>query len=338
MKSHIKFKSRFILFFNILFFLLRSYGCNFPCFNNLNKIPQDENVFRIHINLGKKVKNPSLNQNGKSKNLFACCFVFRFSDNTFTIIYIDTIFESCAPILEKGQYPCASCINTLISSCSDNIPEIIYLKSLYDGKTEAPKEDTILIASLKKEYEDRMKGNPWENPITSSKAASAIRTTDSETRSIYEFNSKKYLQNNLITELPKDKKVVSIEFHGCTTFDMCPFCFANMNMVQFLANHNKDVGFLGLLKSLLKKQESLVNPNDTSTTIIISSCRNGGYFHNEQYGWESDDIMTKKVNQFRIIESKDLLESKQLEKQYAPPEEEKFNIEIKIKKRKKNNP
>lgn len=225
----------------------------------------------------------------------------------------------------------------MIFKCVTKIPNnenIKYLTYLYRGNgSPQPISREPLILSLKDTYKNRNK-KQVQNPIKKKTSARAVRITDGETQSIHTISNEDFLQKNLIDKLPKDKKIVSIEFHGCTTFDMCPFCFANMNMVQFLANHNIDAGFLGLLKSLLGNQKLLATPDDIPTTIIISSCRNGGYFHNEQYGWKSDNIMTKKVNQFRIIESKDSLESKQLEKQYAPPKEEKFNTEIKTKKKK----
>lgn len=327
-------KSLFIL--SVLFAKSIS-ACDFPCFNNLKKIPQNENLIQIHINLSKKVQNPPQNPDGTSRNLFECCFRFRFNDNTSTTIYIDTIFESCDPFWDEKQYPCSATIKNLIFKCVTKIPNnenIKYLTYLYGGKeSPQPISREPLILSLKKTYENRNK-KQVQNPIKKKTSARAVRITDGETQSIHTISNEDFLQKNLIDKLPKGKKIVKIEFHGCTTFDMCPFCFANMNMVQFLANHNIDAGFLGLLKSLLGNQKLLATPDDIPTTIIISSCRNGRYFHNEQYGWKSDNIMTKKVNQFRIIESKDSLESKQLEKQYAPPKEEKFNTEIKTKKKK----
>lgn len=49
---------------------------------------------------------------------------------------------------------------------------------------------------------------------------------------------------NIVTE---GEKIVKIEFHGCTTRDMCPLCYTNMNCMQFLANQKQGVGFLGAL-------------------------------------------------------------------------------------------
>lgn len=278
-------------------------ACDFPYFNNLNKIPQNENLFRIHINLSKKVQNPPTNTSGTLKNLFACCFVFYFKDSSIKTLYIQNIFISCDPFWDGNKYPCSATIKNLIFKCVTKIPNnenIKYLTYLYGGKeSPQPISREPLILSLKKIYESRNSASV-QDPTKITVSAKAVRVTDGETQSIHTISNEDFLQKNLIDKLPKDKKIVAIEFHGCTTFDMCPFCFANMNMVQFLANHNIDAGFLGLLKSLLGNQKLLATPDDIPTTIIISSCRNGGYFHNEQYGWKSDNIMTKKVNQFRI--------------------------------------
>lgn len=292
MKTYINFKSRFILFFCTLFFTLRIYGCVFPCYCNLKYIPNSPEILKIHYTLCEKVKNPPKNRNSL-KNQFACCFIFRFNDNTSQIIYIEEIFESGAPFYSKGTYPCASSLNTLIFSCPENIPEIIYLKSVYDNKTKAPETETPLVTSLKAEYEKRMGSYQWESPINSSTTASAVRTTDSETQSIYKMNQGRFLNKNLIEKLPKNKTVTRIEFHGCSTRDMCPFCFTHMNMVQLLANNNKNIGFLGLLKTLLKDQ-------NISTSIIISSCISCSYIHNESYNWLGIGLKDKCVNQFRI--------------------------------------
>lgn len=54
---------------------------------------------------------------------------------------------------------------------------------------------------------------------------------------------------NIVTE---GEKIVKIEFHGCTTRDMCPLCYTNMNCMQFLANQKQGVGFLGALLERLK--------------------------------------------------------------------------------------
>jgi hypothetical protein len=63
-------------------------------------------------------------------------------------------------------------------------------------------------------------------------------------------------------------QITSIEFHGCTTRDMCPFCFVHMNMVQWLANLSNDNSFLGRLKNKLRKEG---RESGIAVTTFISS-------------------------------------------------------------------
>ncbi|MDR1665693.1 MAG: hypothetical protein LBR62_01445, partial [Puniceicoccales bacterium] len=76
-----------------------------------------------------------------------------------------------------------------------------------------------------------------------------MRTTDSEIRALHVLQTRCVIEGIVSEGLgpyalrlyDKDRKnqihfINSIEFHGCTTRDMCPFCFAHMNMVQVLSN------------------------------------------------------------------------------------------------------
>ena len=65
----------------------------------------------------------------------------------------------------------------------------------------------------------------------------------------------------------KDEKITAIEFHGCTTRDMCPLCYTNMNCMQFLANKKQGVGFLGALLERLKMIGRADNSTNSATFI-----------------------------------------------------------------------
>lgn len=71
---------------------------------------------------------------------------------------------------------------------------------------------------------------------------------------------------NIVTE---GEKIVKIEFHGCTTRDMCPLCYTNMNCMQFLANQKQGVGFLGPLLERLKMM-GCADYSTNSATFISS--------------------------------------------------------------------
>ena len=91
---------------------------------------------------------------------------------------------------------------------------------------------------------------------------SAMRSTDSEAGAIYVLQHK-YVIDNIIDvlcevmhTLPVHLQVTSIEFHGCTTRDMCALCFTNMNIIQYLSNdagpyNTMEFSFLRYLRHIL---------------------------------------------------------------------------------------
>ena len=118
--------------------------------------------------------------------------------------------------------------------------------------------------------------------------SNAMRSTDSEAGAIYilqqryiidniinkvmSFLKKLATSNSDLTKLRANPKltVTSIEFHGCTTRDMCALCFTNMNIIQYLSYKQQTFGFsfLGYLKQRIQEKNSQA---PCSTKIFISS-------------------------------------------------------------------
>ena len=69
--------------------------------------------------------------------------------------------------------------------------------------------------------------------------------------------------------LKENEQITSIQFHGCTTKDMCVFCYTNMNAMQFLANKGQKDGLLG---SVIDRCKIMGIATDTcqSATFISS--------------------------------------------------------------------
>ena len=100
--------------------------------------------------------------------------------------------------------------------------------------------------------------------------SNAMRSTDSEAAAIY-ILQQKYVIDNIIEEIASSlDAITSIEFHGCTTRDMCALCFTNMNIIQYLSYKQQTFGFsfLGYLKQRIQEKNSQA---PCSTKIFISS-------------------------------------------------------------------
>ena len=296
--------SRIITFLFVFIILQKNFSCNFPCFLNLNDSLLDIETIQLHTKLIKKVSIPPLGKKNNLKNLFSCCFIFNFGDGSSQKIFLPDIFTSCQPTCFSGKFVGLALVSSLLEECKKIKEFDIFnvLQKLYTNTITFDEQSSdTLIQALISTYKSRYETLP--SIIKSDeKIAISMRATDSETQSIYMLNDKKYLQFHLIAKLP-NKEIASIEFHGCSTFDMCPFCFTHMNMVQCLSNNNAKAGFLCLLKNLLIEKKLLTNPN-IPTTIIISSYKNGNYLHNQTYGWMETAIKENCVNQFRMSDYK----------------------------------
>lgn len=147
---------------------------------------------------------------------------------------------------------------------------ITMLQNLKDNKPI----DMGEIAQLRQTYEDQLQ-EAWDRIRTNQKdindELSAVQKMPNVFYNLYNVDAEakaiSWLTNNEnwieeITECLKGNKVTAIEFHGCITLDMCPLCYTNFNMHQYIANYLfsqpqfdvqelQTVGFLSSLKQAL---------------------------------------------------------------------------------------
>ncbi len=141
--------------------------------------------------------------------------------------------------------------------------------------------------------------------------------TDSEAHALLVLQKRTF--TNAVCDdlkLDSDEYVTAIEFHGCTTQDMCPLCYANMNILQYLAlNHNSE-SFLERLREKLIETKK-VSSNCTVTTVISSlqeyypkDSQNREYDpkHNTLWKLSKKGFQPNWVNQFRFDDNSNKIE------------------------------
>ena len=215
-----------------------------------------------HTHLAESVKNPS-----NERNLFCCCFVFKLSNGQEKEIPLKGKFvpkdERLFPLkviqLLTNFVGISDESNVILASCNPFYQLETTINQLYKtffNKIESSQAQTSPAdknqGMILKALGSRLDGN----------SSRAMRLTDSETKAIYVLQHK-YVIDNIIDELCKQinslqgtPQITSIEFHGCTTRDMCPLCFTNMNIIQYLCNDpapydSKQFSFLKYLKHIL---------------------------------------------------------------------------------------
>ena len=207
-------------------------------------------------------------------NLFICTFIFHtFQKKTFEISLKQGFCKK--QDLFPNQKETKGMIETLLFESSDyDINVYSSLKEIHDTfknianrlPDKCLKNQAMLLDELNNRAIDKKRY--WHFDILR-----AMHTTDSEAKAIY-ILQQKYVIDNIIKELkakiPQNDYVTNIEFHGCTTNDMCGFCFTNMNIIQFLANNDTSTNFsfLKYLKEELKHEELI-----PSTKMFISSTK-----------------------------------------------------------------
>lgn len=261
-----------------------------------------------HDELSKAVNAPAEN-----RNLFCCCFIFKLANGNeieipllkkfipnnrqFPTTVIDLltnntqidenanmIFSSCNPI-----YKAIGTINDLYNTFCDNI------KNNPDS-TPSDKNQAMILKTLGQRLDQG--------------SSNAMRLTDSETKAIYVLQHKSVI-DNIIDELceimnsDNSSQITSIEFHGCTTRDMCPLCFTNMNIIQYLYNNNSTrFSFLKYLKDTLitKKHPntntSYANSNLTTKMFISSTIIDT---NNLNFSENIEEKQDNSLHQFRIL-------------------------------------
>ena len=102
----------------------------------------------------------------------------------------------------------------------------------------------------------------------------SLVNTDSEAHAIVILQEREVIQSickKVIDQLASNEYIVGIEFHGCTTRDMCTLCLTNFNILQYLALKSGSLSesFLGMLKQELIDAGKARSPF-TVTTVISS--------------------------------------------------------------------
>jgi hypothetical protein len=162
----------------------------------------------------------------------------------------------------------------------------------------------------------------YKRTITSgSQRHYALINSDSEAKAIVSLGDERYLLNlirKVSNEIENGAKIIAIEFHGYTTKDMCPLCYTNFNIVQYIANElaydkiEPNVGFLGNLKWMLISEK--LAEKSCQTAIIISSSeefpdpKDNGDIGNPLWcilPSPHDSFEYSRVNQFRFQEAEE---------------------------------
>jgi hypothetical protein len=178
-----------------------------------------------------------------------------------------------------------------VNSQQKSNPHDIFIFKTYQPRstqTHQQKSSYMTITKLHKDFYTFSKGdkrdvrltaaNLWTiNERSTSQAKNySLVNTDSEMNAIVVLQDKKVTNaicNKLISKLQKDEYVIGIEFHGCTTNDMCSLCSTNFSILQYLAMSPNEkasqASFLGALKHRLFQASKARTP--FSITTVISS-------------------------------------------------------------------
>lgn len=251
-----------------------------------------------------------------SGNYFSCYFVFKLTSGVE--VEIPLVRDLVLRNHPRRKFVNADKLAILSESSEANIifkshdgDTDVYnkIKSLYEyfidkvrqnsaTENSATKNQAMLLIALKDRAKDGR--GEWRMDVLR-----AMRSTDSEAGALYVLQHK-YVIDNIINQLclqiPAGVQISSIEFHGCTTRDMCALCFTNMNIIQYLCNDASDYNtlqfsFLRYLKHRLSDLGRLAE--DCSTKMFISSTS----VDNDNLNFQAPVVRDTKGNflyQFRI--------------------------------------
>ncbi len=289
--------------FVILFFHSLLFACDiFPHIRTLNTMPE-KTILSLHQEMAKLVAKNEYS----SCNFFTCTFIFRSSKGKNILLPLTKNY-----IKEKTEKIDEVECNELKKLANLNNKNLIFFSSDYDtkifsrlqslhtrfkaiaSKTSVPclKNQAMLLNEFDNRAQD--KKGIWRPDVLR-----AIRTTDSEAKAIYILQHK-YIIDNILNDvkskLSEDETVSAIEFHGCTTRDMCGLCFTNLNIIQFLANNDSspNFSFLKYMKRKLSTAKSV-----PSIKTFISSIQPLTYNINFS-STEESDVTDEYLYQFRI--------------------------------------
>ena len=271
---------------------------HFPLTKALDKIPED--CKQLHKFLCKKVLTGSSGQ----RNRFACAFVIKTSTNQQKTIYVDQIEkqtfkaeqnyyanlakkETMGEGMESPIVSAAGRINQgkKTINLTVNISQNIFENGAFVNADQIPlyclEQENIEIKKLVKNVQASsfpmtLMQRLFFSQVSlfcereSKNALYRCYNSDSELHALYVLGKMcESIASKIKGSLAEDEKITAIEFHGCTTRDMCPLCYTNMNCMQFLANEKGSVGLLGALLARLKCMGYA--DDSTSSATFISS-------------------------------------------------------------------
>lgn len=277
--------STFLLLFCFNFI---TWACpkEFPICINLKEVP--ENAKDLHQKLAKMVY---VDKQETSKNYFACAFIIYTKSKNITIdITVDIAKVERIPVDKLAKQVNSCCV--FESGDSENIV-FNYVESLevdfntiIESSKYVPAAYTILASA--KAITDRSRSYP--------DVKYANRITDSEIRALSVLGNAKVIAN-IVKEIKNQniQDITHIEFHGCTTRDMCGLCFIRMNMWQELSNAKCEDSFICKLKKALKFQ-GITFQKDLFLTTYISSLTSAEDEHNLNF--RIDELQDKPKDQY----------------------------------------
>jgi hypothetical protein len=200
-------------------------------------------------------------------------------------------------------------------------------KALHNFIETRNKQQSKLITDLRGQLE-RIIQEYDKTTRTGSQRYYALINSDSEAKAIVFLSDENNLSSLIAKVKPEIKdggEILAIEFHGYTTQDMCPLCYTNFNIIQYIANKlnyeesEENIGFLASLKRLLIS-EGLADKS-CKTAIVISSSEEfpgpevGGNLLWHELSTPHNIVEYDRVNQFRFQDGKEKEEPKQDKKE-----------------------
>ena len=288
----------FVIF--VFAYLQLAYSYEFPIAQTIMCPPRNIDTYKLHEQMASHVV-PS-----GPKNFFTCCFRFILSNgkkiivplNSLRLVNCDTvkIYDSISEFLKSFTDYDEKNLNEYIRDVNPRDSKLNKIGVLDDHFTLVFRSGSEHLEEVYSTFVDlhkQFKKNPkLKTPGTKNQTMQLcaqdarirddngyeiMRYTDSEARAICVLQNSCVIDNiincvcskiNKINKIKRKVQIKAIEFHGCTTRDMCPLCFTNMNIIQYLCNNPSDdpddFSFLRYLRDTLTTNEY----NDYYTGII----------------------------------------------------------------------
>ncbi|MDR1255202.1 MAG: hypothetical protein LBJ78_04250 [Puniceicoccales bacterium] len=306
-----------LVFIAFLFCVKFVFACDFPVSTcvDYNALPPP--IKLLHAKL---FHIASLAGTGDKNNL-ACALLIHFHDNTYAEIPIDASLRSetdADPIFLKVPtvFP-----NWLVFGSQEPPPDhfvpyttALKLWSLFKVHPHTIAESRQFYSMLSNPqrnevytflFFERLKNYFYKQaqftrpPI---ETRDLIRTVDSEAWLIAFLYTYRDRIAKKIRALVGDRQIIGIELHCHTTRDMCPFCFAHMNLLQWLATNDPINSNPGQPSHFFAELRSRVGIAGTvPVTIFVSSAVP---FPDSEWLWSAPFSLSgfslQRVNQFRV--------------------------------------